>query len=79
MSQATQPEILTAWGTSRPCSVATLAVLTLELGNVCHFTPHLLLPGGGAVMLAGKPWEFFALQETAEFPESQSLCEVAVN
>ena len=58
-NQATKPEILITWGTGHFCLVAALAVLTLELGNVCHFTPHLLLRGDGAVMLAEMPWEFY--------------------
>lgn len=80
-SQATKPEVLTAWGTGQACLVVAIAALTLELGNVGHFTPHLLLGGEEQ-----RCWQkclgssLTAFQETgAEFPESRSLCKVAVN
>ena len=44
-SQASRPEELTACGTDQDHSVVVLAALTLEVGNVGHFTPHLLLGG----------------------------------
>lgn len=44
-SQASRPEELRACGTGQDYLVVVLAALTLEVGNVGHFTHHLLLGG----------------------------------